>query len=80
MAKAILEFDLNDPDDAQAHKRAIKSIDAMLALWDIEQYLRKQVKYNEDLTDDQYKVLDEARIEFYQILNKNGISFDELLD
>jgi len=79
MAKAILEFDLNEPDDKQAHMRAIKSLDMMLALWDIDQYLRKQVKYNESLTDEQHNVLDEAREEFYSIINKHGISFDELL-
>ena len=32
MAKAILEFDLNDPDDQMAHLRAVKSLDMALVL------------------------------------------------
>ena len=79
MAKAILEFDLNEPDDVEAHKRAIKSIDMMLALWDIEKYLRAQTKYNENLTQEAWDALEEVRKEFYNILNKYNISFDELL-
>ena len=77
--KAILEFDLNEPDDAEAHKRAIKALDIMLALWDIEKYLRAQTKYNENLTQEACDALEEARKEFYSILNKYSISFDELL-
>lgn len=33
--KAILEFDLDQPGDRQAHVRAIKATDAYLVLWDI---------------------------------------------
>ncbi len=80
MAKAILEFDLNEPDDREEHKRMLKSLDIMLVLWDYDNYLRGQLKYNEDgLTDQQYEVLEKARSEFYDILNKHGVSFDELL-
>ena len=80
MAKAILEFDLNEPDDVEAHKRAIKALDIMLALWEFEKYLRGQLKYNEEgLTSEQYDVLDKARSKFYEILNDKNISFDELL-
>jgi len=80
MPKAILEFDLNEPDDREEHKRMLKSLDIMLVLWDIDNYLRSQLKYNEDgLTDQQYEVLEKARSEFYDILNKRGVSFDELL-
>jgi hypothetical protein len=33
MAKAKLVYDLNEPDDVYAHKRAVKSLDMALALW-----------------------------------------------
>lgn len=81
MAKAILEFDLNDSDDAETHKRMLKSLDMMLVLWDFDNYLRGQLKYNEEgLTGDQYDVLDKARAKLYEILNERNISFDELLN
>lgn len=78
--KAILEFNLDEPDDKEAHMRAVKSLNIMLALWEYEKYLRGQLKYNEEgLTSEQYDVLDKARSKFYEILNENNISFDELL-
>lgn len=79
MAKAILEFDLNEPSDVEAHKRAVKSLDLCLALWDIEQYLRSQTKYNEQLTQEAYDALEKARKEYYEILGKHGVSLDELM-
>ena len=81
MAKAILEFDLNEPDDREAHKRAVKSLDLVLALWDIDQYLRSQIKYGNEteITDEQYKILEETRTKLHQILSEYNISFDELL-
>ena len=81
MAKAILEFDLNEPDDIEAHKRAVKSLDLVLALWDMDQYLRGLIKYGDDieLTDEQYKTLEETRTKLRQILSEYNISFEELL-
>lgn len=81
MAKAILEFDLNEPDDKEAHKRAVKSLDMALALWDMDQYLRSQIKYSDEyeLTDEQYKTLEETRDKLHKILSEYNISFDELI-
>jgi|LauGreDrversion4_2_1035121.scaffolds.fasta_scaffold1443320_2 hypothetical protein len=80
MAKAILEFDLNEPDDVEAHKRAVKSLDMAIALWDIDQYLRAQTKYAPDsMPQEAYDALSEAREKFYQILNERNINMDEIL-
>ncbi len=79
MAKATLEFDLSKPEDEEAHKRAVKSLDLVFALWDIDQYLREQIKYNESLSKEAYDALDKAREEFYIILRNRNISFDELI-
>lgn len=80
MAKAILEFDLNEPDDVEAHKRAVKSLDMAIALWDIDQYLRAQTKYAPDsMPQEAYDALLEAREKFYQILNERGINMDKIL-
>lgn len=80
MAKAILEFDLNEPEDRDEHSRMIKSLDLVIALWEIDQYLRSQTKYAPDtMSDEVYDALDKARSEFYRILNEHNISLDNLL-
>jgi len=77
--KAILEFDLNEQEDVAAHKRATKALDMALALWDIDHYLRTQVKYNEALTQEAHDACESARERFYEILNERNISIDEIL-
>jgi hypothetical protein len=79
MAKAILEFDLNEPDDRDEHNRMLRSLDIVLVLWDIDQYLRSQTKYNENLTQEQWDALDQTRTKFYEIMNERNVSLDELL-
>ena len=79
MAKAILEFNLADPDDATDYIRVNKALDMAIALWDIDQYLRAETKYNEELTQDAYDALATAREKFYQILNERNINMDEIL-
>ena len=80
MAKAILEFDLSNSEDIQDYKRANKALDMAIALWDIDQYLRAQTKYNEELTQDAYDALATARDKFYEILNERNINMDEILN
>lgn len=78
--KAILEFDLDEPQDKEAHKRAVKALDMAMALWDIEQYLRSQTKYApDDMPEAAYDALNKARQEFYDIMQQHNISIDELL-
>jgi hypothetical protein len=76
--KAILEFDLNDPDDTQAHLRCVKSLDLVLFILKIEGELRGKLKHG-NLTDCQYETLDKFRDEFYQEMNQSGINLDELV-
>lgn len=80
MAKAILEFDLNDFDDKMSHMRAVQSLDMASSLWDIEQYFRKEIKYNESLSQEAYDALEKARDEFYRILSEHNIDIDKLLN
>lgn len=78
--KAILKFDLNEPDDIHAHKRAVKALDMALVLWDIDQYFRSQLKYNEEgLTEEAYAALEKAREKFYEVLGDHNVNIDEML-
>jgi hypothetical protein len=49
--KAVLEFDIDDPSDNKAHRRAIAATDAFLALHDIDNILRQHEKYGTGITE-----------------------------
>ena len=44
--KAILEFNL--PEDKEEFEVASKAMDWSLVVWDMEQHLRKKLKYDND--------------------------------
>lgn len=78
--KAILEFNLDEGDDKAAHLRAIKALDMAIALWDMEEYLRRQTKYASDLMPiEVYKNLEEVRDKFREIMSERSLDIDELL-
>lgn len=64
MAKAIIEYDLNDYDDRMAHKRAVKSTDLALALWEIEVNLRKKLERELEA-----KELGNVEVDNYDVIN-----------
>jgi hypothetical protein len=85
MAKARLEYDLNDTDDAMAHMRAIKSLDMALALWEIRYNTKKSIGYaleGKDLKGESisnYEVLDMVYERIYEILDEHNIKMDDLI-
>jgi hypothetical protein len=81
MAKGILEYDLNEPDDMMAHKRAVKSLDLALALWDITHNTKKSIEWSLDGKDiDKYEVLDLVYDRIYLILEEHNIKLDDLIN
>jgi hypothetical protein len=81
MAKAIIEFDLNEPDDVMAHKRAAKSLDMASALWDIAHNTKKSIEWsleNKDLN--KYEVLDLVYDRINEILYTHNIKLDDLIN
>lgn len=80
--KAILEFNLDEKDDIEAHLRCIKALDMAQALWDMDGYLRNQMKYGTkkgELSDDVYKALEEAREQLSEFMSSRGINLNELI-
>jgi hypothetical protein len=77
--KAILEFNLDEPEDRSDHLRAVKSLNIMSVLWEFDMYLRSQLKYNdENLTSEAYEALEKVREKLYDIMSSNHVSIDEL--
>ena len=76
--KAILEFDLTDPADVEAHLRCVQSLDLVLFLLKIEEELRARLKHG-DLSECEYQALDRFREFFYLELNGRGLNIDSLV-
>ena len=58
--KALLRFDLSDPDDAREHRYALAGRDALIALEQIDNRCRNWIKYAE-LGDEARRQLEEIR-------------------
>ena len=76
MSKAILEFDLNDSDDIMAHKRAVKSLDMALVLWEMAYNAKKGIKYDIEGKNIEcpYEAVDRVFEKGGEELNEHGIN------
>ena len=89
MSKAILKFDLSDPDDLQDFKRATKANDMAFAFFDIFRNTKKSLEWEisskiESAKDngDEFDALDALDLIYgtlYEKLEDNNINIDELL-
>jgi hypothetical protein len=75
--KAIIEFNLDEPNDIEEHKRFTNLNAVYLALWEFDEEMRRTIKYNTNgYNGDQLDALDKMREKFYEILNDNQIKID----
>jgi hypothetical protein len=81
MAKAKIEYDLNDSDDVYAHKRAIKSLDLTLAIWTITHNTKKSLEWSmEGKEMDKYDALEMVFDKIHEIINEHNIVLDDLIE
>ena len=69
--KAILEFNL--PEDKVDFDLALQGGDWKHVCWEMDQYLRKRVKYDEGLTEEQLEVYEDMRGEFWRMMKENNV-------
>ena len=74
--KAILEFNL--PEDQPEFNNAIKGGDWKNVCWQMDQYLRKRVKYDEGLTEEQLEAYEDMRGEFWRMMKENNVDLYEV--
>ena len=74
--KAILEFSL--PEDQPEFNNAIKGGDWKHVCWQIDQYLRKRIKYDESLSEEQLRVYEGVREELYGFMVENKVDLYEV--
>lgn len=80
MATAKLEYDLNDQDDQIAHLRAVKSLDLVMVLWDMDGYLRAETKHAPDsMSPEVYDTLLGVRDKLHELMSKHSIDLDDLI-
>lgn len=81
MAKAILEYDLNDPDDSMAHRRVVKSTDMASVLHELEYNLHRRIEMGIDVEQYKtpYEVSEAYREAIRELINEHGINIDELI-
>lgn len=72
--KAILKFNL--PEEQEEFDIANKGWKFRSVLLEYDNYLRGKIKYDEQLTDEQYKVYDEVRSKLWEILNEDQLTLD----
>jgi len=75
MPKATLTFDL--PDEQLEFHRAAHADDLSLVLFDMDQWLREQIKHNPNsYNEDQINLLETVRGLFHEYMTDRGIDLD----
>ena len=73
MARVTIEFD--SIEDKHEMEMCLNGMKWYLLAWELDQYLRNRLKH-ENLSEDAYKALDEARDKLHELRSENGLSFD----
>jgi hypothetical protein len=71
--KAVLKFDLSNPEDQQEFYRVNKSLNMAVAIWEFDQWLRGEYKHGEN--EHAYVF----RENFREFLTDNDIDIERLL-
>ena len=72
MPKAIIEFDL--PEEADDFELAVKGRDFMLTLWDLDQWLRNELKHG-NLSGEKYESYDKIRTMLHDLMADYKVGF-----
>lgn len=71
--EGILKFNL--PEEETEFKMAVNVSNYFTTLWDMDQWLRSEIKYNDKLSEEEYKTFEKVREKLYVLLNENNITF-----
>jgi hypothetical protein len=73
--KAILEFDLENPEDRMSHLRCVKSLDMACFIWELKHNFWRKWKHDEsNLTLESYK---EAMC---SLIEEHNINIEDLIE
>lgn len=79
--KAILEFNLDNPDDVIAHKRCLKALDIMSVIYQFGYNTKKKlIQRFENSNEDSIEAIEVIFEEFFEILDNNNVNINELIN
>lgn len=74
MAKVTLEF---DPfEDREEMESALNGAKWKMLVWDLDQHLRSELKYNDAITGPVYDALQKVRDHLHELKNESGLTLE----
>lgn len=70
--KAILKYNL--PEEQEEFEMANKGWKYRSALSEYDNYLRSKIKYDDSLSDEQFKIYQDVRNKLWEILNEDQLT------
>jgi len=74
MAKVTLEFDPNE--DREEMEAAINGWKWKMLVWDLDQHLRSELKWDDNLTSEAYEAVEKIRERLHELKIESGLSLD----
>ena len=74
--KATITFDLNDPDDRAKHKLITHIDEITFVLWQLDEHLRKIVKYDDTKSEEYKQAYCDLREYLREQLTEKGLSIE----
>jgi hypothetical protein len=73
--KAILEFNL--PEDKEDFDFAVRGLDWSIVCWNMDQWLRVQIKHAPDeMSDDTYKAFEQCREQLREFISDYNLNLE----
>jgi len=64
-------------EDEEELRTALDGAKWKYSFWKLKQFVRSQLKYNDDLTAEQYEAYEAINEEIAELLTNNNLNFDE---
>lgn len=74
MAEIILKFD--SVEESEEARTALDGYKWKLAMWDLDQHLRSEIKYNQKLTDEAYEAYQKTRDKIREVLSNYNLDIE----
>lgn len=74
MAKIILEFD--SFEEREEMESALNGAKWKMLVWNLDQYLRSELKYNDAITGQIYEELEKVRNKLHELKTDSGLTLE----